>query len=243
MRPSSDNGTAETATILLIEDDAALAGLIADYLRQHRFRVDVEARGDEGVRRILCDPPDFVILDVMLPGMSGMDVCRQARRGFTRPILMLTARDHDIDQVLGLELGADDYVKKPVEPRVLLARIRALLRRARPAALCEPNELASLSFGSLRIERASRRVVLDGTPIDLTTNEFDLLWLLASGAGRVLTREVILARLRGIDYDVLDRSIDIAVSRLRSKLRDTTTPPVKIKTVRGKGYLFITDAW
>lgn len=243
MRLLADNGPAETAAILLIEDDAALAGLIADYLRQHEFRVAIESRGDEGVRRILRDQPDLVILDVMLPGRDGMDVCREARRGFARPILMLTARDHDIDEVLGLELGADDYVKKPVEPRVLLARIRALLRRARPAAPCEPEAPASLSFGSLRIELASRRVELGHTPVELTTSEFDLLWLLASGAGRVLSREVILARLRGIDYDGLDRSIDIAVSRLRGKLRDTTNPPAKIKTVRGRGYLFVTDAW
>lgn len=240
MHSAADTGT---ATILLIEDDAELAALIKDYLRQHEFRVEVVARGDEGAQRIVRDQPDLVILDVMLPGRNGMDVCRQVRPDFARPILMLTARDHDIDQVLGLELGADDYVKKPVEPRVLLARIRALLRRANPAAGREPQEPASLSFGSLKIELAARRVALNGRPVELTTSEFDLLWLLASAAGSILTREVILARLRGIDYDGLDRSIDIAVSRLRGKLGDTANPPAKIKTVRSKGYLFVTDAW
>lgn len=179
--------------ILLIEDDASLARLIGEYLGQHDFLVEIELRGDAGAKRILNDQPDLVVLDVMLPGMNGMDVCRHVRPRFTNPILMLTARDDDFDQVVGLELGADDYVKKPVEPRVLLARIRALLRRAEASTGADRNgaEPVKLSFGRLQIDRASRRVVLDKTLVELTTNEFDLLWLLACNASKVLGRETI----------------------------------------------------
>jgi two-component system OmpR family response regulator/two-component system response regulator RstA len=226
--------------ILLIEDDAPLASLISEYLRGHDFQVEVELRGDSGARRILSDRPELVILDVSLPGLNGMDVCRQVREQYAGLLLMLTARDDDIDQIIGLELGADDYVKKPVEPRLLLARIRALLRRAdQPAA----PEAKRLLFGSFCIDQAARRVTLDSLPIELTTLEFDLLWVLASAAGTVLTREVIFANLRGIEYDGLDRSIDLGISRLRARLNDTSNPPTKIKTVRGKGYLFVRDAW
>lgn len=226
--------------ILLIEDDVPLASLISEYLRGHDFQVEVELRGDSGAQRILSDRPDLVILDVLLPGLNGMDVCRRVRAQFAGLILMLTARDADIDQIIGLELGADDYVKKPVEPRLLLARIRALLRRAdQPTA----SEARRLVFGAFCIDQAARRVTLHSAPIELTTLEFDLLWVLASAAGTVLTREVIFASLRRIEYDGLDRSIDLGISRLRSKLNDTGTPPTKIKTVRGKGYLFVRDAW
>jgi two-component system OmpR family response regulator len=226
--------------ILLIEDDVPLASLISEYLRGHDFHVAVELRGDTGAQRILRDRPDLVILDVLLPGLNGMDVCRQVREQFAGLILILTARDDDIDQIVGLELGADDYVKKPVEPRLLLARIRALLRRADQPVTSDSNRL---EFGAFSIDRAARRVTLNGTSIDLTTLEFDLLWTLASAAGTVLTREVIFAHLRGIEYDGLDRSIDLGISRLRAKLNDTANPPTKIKTVRGKGYLFVRDAW
>jgi two-component system, OmpR family, response regulator len=230
----------DSTRILLVEDDVPLASLIGEYLRGHDFHVDVELRGDSGAQRILRDLPDLVILDVLLPGLNGMDVCRQVRKQFAGLILMLTARDDDIDQIIGLELGADDYVKKPVEPRLLLARIRALLRRADSPSGAESKRLA---FGAFSIDPAARRVTLHGASIDLTTLEFDLLWTLASAAGTVLTREVIFANLRGIEYDGLDRSIDLCISRLRAKLNDTANPPTKIKTVRGKGYLFVRDAW
>jgi two-component system OmpR family response regulator len=232
-----------TTRILLVEDDAPLASLISEYLRGHDFHVEVELRGDSGAERILCDRPDLVILDVLLPGLNGMDVCRQVRKQYAGLILMLTARDDDIDQIIGLELGADDYVKKPVEPRLLLARIRALLRRVDQHAAAESSEPKRLVFGTFSIDQTARRVTLDGMSIELTTLEFDLLWVLARAAGTVLTREVLCASLRGIEYDGLDRSIDIGVSRLRAKLKDTTNPPTKIKTVRGKGYLFVHDAW
>lgn len=230
--------------ILLVEDDEALAGLIGDYLRQHAYQVEIVLRGDAGARRVLQEPaPDLVILDVMLPGLNGMDICRQVRPRFKHPILMLTARTDDFDQVVGLELGADDYVKKPVEPRVLLARVRALLRRIEVSSAVDPAEPTELVFGALQISQESRRVVLDRQPVDLTTAQFELLWLLARNAGKVLSRETIFSGLRGTDYDGLDRSIDIAMSRLRQKLRDTVSPPERIKTVRGQGYLFVADAW
>ena len=235
--------TSKPTRILLIEDDVQLAALIGEYLRGHEFQVTLEHRGDSGAERVLRDAPDLVVLDVLLPGLNGMDVCRRVRADYAGPILMLTARDDDIDEIIGLELGADDYVKKPVEPRVLLARIRALLRRTGQHAVTTASEPRCLSFGSFSVDQTARRVTLGSENVELTTGEFDLLWLLASAAGSVLSRDTILASLRGIDYDGLDRSIDIAISRLRAKLQDTATPPARIKTVRGKGYLFVSDAW
>lgn len=243
MLSSATHDSAKTTRILLVEDDAQLASLIGEYLREHEFHVNVEHRGDSGAERILRDAPDLVVLDVLLPGLNGMDVCRRVRGEYGGPILMLTARDDDIDEIIGLELGADDYVKKPVEPRVLLARIRALLRRTGQNSVTNTAEPKSFSFGAFSIDQTSRRVTLAGECVELTTGEFDLLWLLAGAAGTVLSRDTILASLRGIDYDGLDRSIDIGISRLRAKLQDTSTPPSRIKTVRGKGYLFVSDAW
>jgi two-component system, OmpR family, response regulator len=231
-------------TLLLVEDDPRLASLVREFLLQHDFNVTVESWGDRAVQVILTTHPDLVILDVMLPGMNGMDVCRAVRSQYTGPIIMLTARDDDIDQIVGLEIGADDYIIKPAEPRVLLARIRALLRRRRFGATAGGDEEARmLQFGQLHIDRAARRVLLQGEAIALSTSEFDLLWLLASGAGNPLDRRFILSSLRNLDYDGVDRSIDIAISRLRKKLKDDAEPPEKIKTVRGKGYLFVADAW
>lgn len=238
--PAEVASLAEGSRILLVEDDAGLAGLIAEYLQQHGLRVDVELRGDAGARRVLEEQPDLMILDVMLPGLGGLDICRQVRPQFSNPILMLTARTDDIDQVIGLDLGADDYVKKPVVPRVLLARIRALLRRTEAQASADDDEL---EFGTLRISRAARRVTLGQTAVELSTTEFELLWLMASHAGKILRRDTIFSRLRGIEYDGLDRSIDVAMSRLRAKLDDRANPPARIKTVRGQGYLFVADAW
>ncbi len=228
--------------ILLVEDDHRLSALIQDYLQQQGFVAAIEARGDTAVARIRSESPDLVVLDLMLPGLDGLAVCKAVRPDYSGPILMLTASDDDINQVVGLELGADDYVTKPIQPRVLLARMRALLRRFGAGDLPTP-ERGPLCFGTLRISAASREVWLGDQELELTTNEFDLLWLLASHAGQVLTREVILEKLRGIDYDGLDRSVDIRVSRLRKKLRDDTSRPFRIKTVRGQGYLLVQDAW
>lgn len=235
-------------TILLVEDDDRLASLVSEYLRQHGFEVEIEPRGDKAPERILEMQPALVILDLMLPGRDGFDICRDVRPFFSGPILMLTARDDDVDQVVGLELGADDYVNKPVEPRVLLARMRALLRRCNdteggddPAP--EAGDRDQLTFGSLQISRARREVTLGDDVIALTTSEFELLWLLASDAGTILSRDRSLEALRGIGYDGLDRSVDNCVSRLRRKLSDSPSNPTRIKTVRSKGYLFVADAW
>ncbi|MCE9663025.1 response regulator [Halomonas sp. M5N1S17] len=225
--------------VLIIEDDVRLAELTRDYLEANGFQVTVEAEGSRGVEQIQTLQPDLVILDLMLPGEDGLSICRRARPDYSGPILMLTARTDDMDQVLGLEMGADDYVPKPVQPRVLLARMRALLRRADNT---EQGGDVRLSFGNLEIDSATREAWLEGDRIDLTSAEFDLLWLLASNAGRVLTREEIFSDLRGIKYDGQDRSIDVRVSRIRPKIGDDPNHPHRIKTVRSKGYLFVKDA-
>jgi len=233
--------------ILLIEDDQRLAELTAEYLRKNDFEVAIEARGDAAEARILGERPDLVILDVMLPGKDGFEVCRAVRPHYAGVILMLTARDEDFDQILGLELGADDYIAKPVPPRLLLARIKALLRRAPStignALAGEPGELTELAFGSFRISQATRSAHLGTDEIDLTTAEFDLLWLLARHAGSILSRDDLLQQLRGIGFDGLDRSIDARISRLRKKLGDDPENPTRIKTVRAKGYLFSKHDW
>ena len=232
------------ARILLVEDDERLADLTAEYLRKNDYTVDIEGHGDTAEKRILDTRPDLVVLDVMLPGQDGFAVCRAVRPEYEGIILMLTARDEDIDQILGLELGADDYITKPVPPRLLLARIKALLRRATPAAGDDSQEASeSIIFGNFRISQQTRSASLAGEAIDLTTAEFDLLWLLAHHAGSILSRDDLLLQLRGIGFDGLDRSIDARISRLRRKLNDDPENPTRIKTVRGKGYLFSRHDW
>ncbi|HRE17529.1 MAG TPA: winged helix-turn-helix domain-containing protein [Rhodocyclaceae bacterium] len=229
--------------ILLVEDDERLADLTAEYLRKNGFEVGIEARGDAAEARILNEKPDLVMLDVMLPGKDGFEICRSIRNTYRGVILMLTARDEDLDQILGLELGADDYIAKPVQPRVLLARVKALLRRLPAASSQEATLGDQMVFGQFHISQSTRTAALANTPIDLTTAEFDLLWLLAQHAGAVLSRDDLLLELRGIGFDGLDRSIDARISRLRKKLGDDPENPTRIKTVRGKGYLFSKHDW
>ena len=233
--------------ILLIEDDVRLAKLTAEYLRKNDFEVAIEGRGDTAEARILKEDPELVILDIMLPGKDGFEICRAVRSQYKGVILMLTARDEDLDQILGLELGADDYIAKPVQPRLLLARIKALLRRTPGNAMAEgipdQGEAEELSFGNFRISQATRSAHLGNETIDLTTAEFDLLWQLARHAGNILSRDDLLLQLRGIGFDGLDRSIDARISRLRRKLGDDPDNPTRIKTVRGKGYLFSKHDW
>ncbi|WP_374682905.1 winged helix-turn-helix domain-containing protein [Accumulibacter sp.] len=234
--------------ILLVEDDERLAELTAEYLRKNDLEVLVEGHGSKAEARILAERPDLVILDVMLPGKDGFEICRAVRARYQGVILMLTARDEDFDQILGLELGADDYIAKPVQPRLLLARIKALLRRSPSSAggtgeRAEAVRPAELAFGSFHISQATRTACLGADCIDLTTAEFDLLWLLARHAGSVLSRDDLLQELRGIGFDGLDRSIDARISRLRRKLGDDSENPTRIKTVRGKGYLFSKHDW
>lgn len=238
----SEEGTAVTVRILLVEDDHKLSHLIKDFLETTgEFAVDIEPRGDRAPARIVGERPDLVILDVMLPGLDGLQVCRQVRERYPGPILMLTALGDEVDEVVGLELGADDYVAKPASPRKLLARVRTLLRRSGTAgearAARATGDDRRVDLGDLVVDSTNRVATLDGAPLDLTTAEFDLLWLLARHAGQTLDRETIYDELRGIEWDGLDRSIDLRVARLRRKLGDDARNPRRIKSIRGVGYL------
>ena len=234
----------QSPRILIVEDDARLATLTREYLEGNGFQISIEGDGARAVERIFRENPDLIILDVMLPGEDGLSICRKVKMEKDIPILMLTARTDDMDQVVGLEMGADDYIAKPVRPRVLLARVRALLRRseAQPSAADSADtQVVRLEFGDLIIDSSMREAWLNKESLELTSAEFDLLWLLASNAGRVLTREEIFTALRGIEYDGQDRSIDVRVSRIRPKVGDDPMHPRRIKTVRSKGYLFVKE--
>ncbi len=224
--------------IMLVEDDASLAEWISDYLNDNGYLVTLANRGDEAVRLIEADNPDLLILDVNLPIKDGFDICKDVRPFYSNPILFLTACDDESDEVLGLSLGADDYLNKPVKPRILIARIKALLRRKED--ILQAN---TLSFGNLNINTTTKTVSLNEERLKLSSNEFDLLNLFASNANKILSRQTLVHELRGIDYDVSDRSIDILISRLRKKLNDNAEQAEKIKTIWGKGYLFASDAW
>lgn len=231
--------TDNKSKILIVEDDVRLAELTQEYLVKNGLEVAIETDGGAAIKRIKEENPDLVVLDVMLPTADGLTVCREIRPEYTNPVLMLTARTDDMDQVLGLEMGADDYVAKPVQPRVLLARIRALLRRSDVVPAEEV--VQKLVYGNLVIDNGGRTVELNGEQVDFTSAEYDLLWLLASNAGKILSREDIFEKLRGIEYDGQDRSIDVRISRIRPKIGDDPDNPRKIKTVRSKGYLFVKD--
>ena len=219
--------------LLLVEDDQRLASLLQTYLEQAGFVVDHEENGLRASARIPREQPDAVVLDVGLPGIDGLEVVRRVREEFSGVVLMLTARGDDLDQVLGLELGADEYVTKPVSPRVLVARLKALLRRARG----EWGETEQLVVGPLRLDRSARAATLDGEALNLSGAEFDLLWALANAAGRVLDRDSLLEAMDR-DLDVGGRAIDMMISRLRQRLGDDPASPRWIRTVRGVGYLF-----
>ncbi len=225
--------------ILLVEDDAPLASMVADFLAPHGFDVAIEGRGDRAVARIINEQPDAVILDVNLPGLDGISVCRNVRNDFAGPILILTARGEEVDEVVGLEVGADDYMAKPVRPRALLARLRVHLRKTVPIDP-EPTE-RRIQVGALVIDASRRTLELAGQPIELTTAEFELLWLLAKQAGQVLSRVDIYQRIHGIQHDGFDRSIDLRISRLRKKLGDDPSNPQRIKSVRGVGYILTVE--
>ena len=228
------------AKILLVEDDQKLALLVKQYLESANFQVKIEGDGNKAVAEIARFMPDLIILDIMLPGKDGLTICKEIRPGFMGPILMLTARNEDFDQVLGLEFGADDYVIKPAEPRVLLARIKALLRRGQ---FSKNDSTEQLTFGNLIIDSASRDVWLEQKKIALSTHEFDLLLIIAKKAGSILNRDYLFEKLYNREYDGLDRTMDVRISQLRKKLGDNAEEPYRIKTIWGKGYLFVADAW
>ncbi len=221
--------------ILLVEDDASLASMVADFLAPHGFDVGVELRGDAAVGRITKENPDAVLLDVNLPGMDGFSVCRAIRPNYRGAIIILTARGEESDEVVGFGVGADDYITKPARPRALLSRLNKLLRRSVPTR----RETTDKPFkvGALVVDPSRRVIELDDTPLELTSSEFDLLRLLAENAGRTLCRDDIYQELHGIEYDSLDRSIDLRISRLRKKLGDDPIRPRLVKSVRGVGYI------
>ena len=234
--------------IVFVEDDIELAQLIRDYLSSFDYQVAVVPTGENAVETILADPPNLVLLDIMLPHKDGLSICRELRqKHFHRPVIMLTSINSDTNQILGFEIGATDYVLKTTPPSVLLARIKAHLRQAADNPVVGDSFAASkstlLDFGTLQIDQANRSVYYLNQSVNFSTGEFDLLCELALHAGEVSSRESLLLALRGVHYDGLDRSIDAAVSRVRKKLGDDPNNPRKIKTVRNKGYLFVNDAW
>ena len=220
--------------VLMIEDDSALGRLVAEYLKPVGFAVSVAGTAAEGLRQLEAGPFDAVFLDVMLPDADGFEVCRRIRAGSDVPILMLTARGDDEDRIVGLEIGADDYLPKPFNPRELLARLRAVLRRHAPAK----GGSAPLRFGRLEIDRDARAVRVDGEERTLTSYQLDLLLALADSPGRVLSREALMTRARGDATEAFDRSIDVHVSRIRAAIEDDPHRPRRILTVRGAGYVF-----
>ncbi len=223
-----------TERILMIEDDRKLAAMVAEYLGRHGMQVTARERAADGLEAFTRGDHDAVILDVMLPDGDGFDVCRSIRAKSQVPIVMLTARGEDTDRIVGLELGADDYLPKPFNPRELLARLKAVLRRAGGSRAQD----VVLRFGRLEIDRDARTVRLGGEERALTAYQFDLLCILAENAGRVMTRDAIMNRVRGSDHDAFDRSIDVHVSRIRAAIEDDPQSPRRVLTVRGTGYLF-----
>ncbi|MEM9074813.1 MAG: response regulator transcription factor [Myxococcota bacterium] len=224
----------ERPRLLLVEDDDQLANLILEFLGPHGFELSRVATGEEATQRIHRDPPDLVVLDLMLPGANGLDVCRQVRDTFRGALIMLTASQSAADHVAGLELGADDFITKPIEPRVLLARIRTQLRRLR-GKRAEP--IKTVDVGPIQVDLASRDVLVSGARISLTTMEFDVLALLARHAGSVVERDDLYTQILGIEYDGMDRGMDVHVSRIRRKLKRAGVDPHQLKSVRGVGYL------
>ncbi|MGO4379928.1 response regulator [Pseudoduganella sp. RAF53_2] len=225
--------------ILLVEDDPRLAEMLTEYLSQAGLRVSVAASGGSALGQLAAAPFGAVVLDLMLPDMDGLDVCRQLRSHSDIPVLMLTARGDAVDRIVGLEIGADDYLPKPFEPRELLARLRAILRRrvdggARGASAA--NNV--LRFGRLEIDAAAHAVRLEGALCDLTSYQFDLLLALANNAGRVLSREQLMDLVKGEQLEAFDRSIDVHMSRIRAAVEDDPKKPRRIITVRGAGYVF-----
>ena len=220
--------------ILLVEDDPRLADMLHEYLGQAGFGVTVASLGATALEKLSEAAYDAVVLDLMLPDMDGLNVCRELRAKYDTPVLMLTARGDAVDRIVGLELGADDYLPKPFEPRELVARLRAIMRRRVRGTTDEK----SLRFGRLELDTAARAIRLDGKPCELTGYQFDLLVALAKNAGRVLSREVLMDLVKGEEFESFDRSIDVHVSRIRAVIEDNPKKPRRIITVRAAGYVF-----
>ncbi|HXP64521.1 MAG TPA: response regulator transcription factor [Steroidobacteraceae bacterium] len=219
--------------ILLVEDDPRLADMLVEYLGQAGFSVMHASLGTAALEKLDAAAYDAVVLDLMLPDMDGLDVCRQLRARYETPVLMLTARGDAVDRIVGLELGADDYLPKPFEPRELVARLRAIMRRSARGTADEISR-----FGRLEVDTAAREARLDGKRCDLTGYQFDLLVALAKSPGRVLSREVLMDLVKGEEFDSFDRSIDVHISRIRAAIEDNPKKPRRVITVRAAGYVF-----
>lgn len=220
--------------ILIIDDDSKLNNLLTGYLAKFGFEVHAEIHPEGGLQYLAQNTPELIILDVMLPDMDGFEVCRRIRKEYSIPVIMLTARGEVTDRIVGLEIGADDYVPKPFEPRELVARIQTVLRRGQSRS-----DENIKTFGALNIDLDKQSAVLDGAPLELTTAEFEILKLFVTKSGKVLSRDDIMDRIRGIEWEAFNRSVDVLVSRLRQKLNDDPKNPHFIKTVWGSGYRFI----
>ena len=224
--------------VLLIDDDHRLAEMLTEYLRGRGYLVEHRGDGGGGLALLAQQSFDAVILDVMLPDLEGFEVCRRIRARWQVPVLMLTARGDELDRIVGLELGADDYLPKPFNPRELLARLAAILRRTRAPSADDPQAPPPLRFGRIELDRGAREVRVDGERRELTGRQFDMLVLLAERAGRVQSREQIMEALKGEEWDSVDRSIDVHISRIRNAIEDDPRRPRFVQTVRGAGYVF-----
>ncbi|WP_448569507.1 response regulator [Thalassotalea ganghwensis] len=233
----------QLAHLLIVEDDEELAQWMQSYMSNKGYHVSLCHCGLEAVDLIISQQPDLVILDGMLPNLDGIEVCRRVRPHFNNAIIMVTARDEEIDEVLGLEMGADDYLTKPVRARALLTRVQKYLVKQTQAHSRLLPENNVLHFNQLTIDNNNKTITHHQQDIKLSTQEFELLWILASKAGNIVSRESLVKELRGFDYDGFDRSVDIKISRIRKKLDDDPNNPNKIKTIWGKGYLFIKEAF
>jgi len=225
--------------LLIVEDDKELAQLTHDFLQQFEFDCHVEHNGLAAVQRIIESQPDLVLLDLMLPDLDGLQICQQIKGQYQGKIMMLTARTDTIDQVLGLEIGADDYIAKPVEPRLLLAKARAVLRREVVVSETTTKNQEVLAFGNVELHKHRREVYKQGNMVEMSNPEYDLFELLAEHQGQIISRDQIFKHLRGVEYDGQSRQVDIHISYLRGKLEDDPGNPTLIKTVRSKGYLFM----
>jgi two-component system response regulator RstA len=232
-----------TTRLVFAEDDTALAGLLKDYLERHDFQVTVVHDGAHVMEVVQQEAPDAVLLDIMLPNVDGLTLCQNLRTWYQKPIILFTANDSEIKHILGLELGANDYIVKTTSPSILLARLHSQLRQYQPTQSTTVPSNSLIRIGQLTIDKTNRTVLIGSDNINLSSSDFDMLWLLACHAGEILTRDQLLRATRNIDYDGLDRSIDIAISRLRKKLLDDADEPARIKTIRNKGYLLSPSGW
>ncbi|MGO2370967.1 response regulator transcription factor [Pseudoalteromonas sp. KG3] len=229
-------------TILLVEDDSSLAQWVAEYLTGQGYTTHICERGDQVVSHVKELKPDLILLDIMLPGQDGISVCRELRQFYQSPIIMLTARDEEMDEVIGLEVGASDYIMKPVRPRALLARIKAALRTTSDSSEPKADETV-VQVGCLKIDTQSRNVFINDIEQGVSSAEYLLLHYLACNAGQVVSRDAVFKATKGREYDGLDRSVDVLISALRKKFNDDPQHPEKIKTIWGRGYLLVASAW